>query len=692
MSDITFSLKEPLLLILLVLAVSLWFRYRKNRRLLVVRTVAISLLIFLIAEPLISYVREKQVNPVIPVLIDVSRSMVIDDPEAKSDSLRSLVGRIESILKDRFTLRFFQFSSEVEPATDSLAWVHEGTGLGDAIEEIAKRLSPPGVVLVTDGVSNMGKYPLWVAKYTDFPLFVVGFGPPKAKGDASVTRVRRNTIVYAEDEVPVEVWIQADGLKGERTTLSLSQNERVIETKEVEFTDDLEERAVEFELIPRTPGTMVFEIFINPLDGELNIENNRRTFALKVLKSKNRILYVSTSPNWEYRFLRHHMETDPATEFHSYIRLSEKTAIIHPDGPSIPLVKDDLVKYDCLILHNVPANELPPEISTLLHQLVGDLGKSLLVVGGERMMGYSGSQVEQMLPVLFEEKVSTTPFHIEFTAEGREHPVVQSAGGHGELPPLLGCNRLRGVKPGGTVWAINPLIQTAQGKLPVMTQSTYGKGNVVVITCFPLWRWYFLMKGLGKEPTFYMRFLTNILRWLSTRKDINRLVVELAQPAYQTFEEIEFATELYDEDYRPVDGAFVRIKIEDSQELTLKPLGAGRYTGTVSNLEPGTYTFTALAYVEGKEYARKRGSLDVVEGSVESQDFGLQREFLERISSLTGGSYYTPESIAGLSQIRFPGTETKKHLTLELLYWPAIYLIILSLLVAEWGIRRLRGL
>jgi len=170
------------------------------------------------------------------------------------------------------------------------------------------------------------------------------------------------------------------------------------------------------------------------------------------------------------------------------------------------------------------------------------------------------------------------------------------------------------------------------------------------------------------------------------------MVVELDQPAYQTFEKIEFTTELYDEDYRPVDGAFVKIEIEDIEGLTLKPLGAGRYTGTVSNVPPGTYTFTAQAYIEGEEYARKKGTFEVVEGSIESEDFGLQREFLERITSLTGGSYYTPENMAGLSEITFPTTETRKHLTLELIHWPTIYLIVLSLLVAEWGIRRLRGL
>ncbi len=692
MSNLVFSLREPLTLVLLALLVLLWFRYRKGRKLLIVRTVVISLLLFLIAEPLISYVKREEVKPVLPILIDVSKSMVIDMPQAMSDSLRLLIERTKSLLEDEFRVELFQFWQDLELSEDSLTWTQEGTALGDAIEEVEKKLSPSGIVLVTDGVSNIGKHPLWVAKYTDFPIFVVGFGPRRARGDVSIARIRKNTIVYAEDEVPVEVWIKADGYKGERTTLSLKEGERVIRTEEIEFVEEVEERVLEFKLVPRSPGTKLYDVSIAPLDGELNTDNNRRKFGLKVLKSKNRVLYISASPNWEYKFFKQVMELDPTVELHSYIPLSDQKTITYPDETQTLFTRSNLVKYDCFIIHNIPASELPREISAFLKELVGDLGKSLLFVGGERLKGYSGSQLEEILPVIFEEKVVMRSFQIEFTPEGEEHPVIKSAGERRDLPPLLGCNKLKGIKPGGVVWAIHPAIKTAQGKLPVITQSTYGKGSVVVITAFPLWRWYFLLKGLGKKPTFYTQFLTNLTRWLSTRKDVNPLVVELDQPAYQTFEEVEFSAELYDEDYRPIDGAFIRVEIEGNEELTLRPSGGGRYIGTISNLSPREYQFTVRAYVEGEEYAVKGGAFRVVEGSIESENFGLQRELLEKIASLTGGKYYTPANLNDISEINFPRTKMEKHHTLELIYWPAIYLVILSLLVAEWTIRRLKGL
>ncbi len=692
MSDLAFSLREPLVLALLTVLLLLWFRYRRGSKLLVVRMVAISLLLVLIAEPLISYIKREEIKPVLPILIDVSKSMVIDDLQVKSDSLRSLVERVQSSLEDEFRLQVFQFSRELEPFEDSLVWNREGTAIGDAIEALEKEVSPHGAVLVTDGVSNVGKHPLWVAKYTDFPLFVLGFGCPAARGDVSITRIRRNTIVYAEDEVPVEVWIRANGYKGERTTLTLKQGEKVIRTEEIEFKDETEERVLKFKLHPRTPGTKLYDVSIAPLDREMNTDNNRRSFGVEVLKSKNRILYISASPNWEYKFLKQVIETDPTVEFHSHILLSDQKAITDPDGIQILFTRNYLMDYDCFIIQNAPHGSLPQRLPALLGELVGDFGKSLLFIGGERIKGYSGSPLGEILPVIFEDKMVMKPYQIEFMSEGTEHPVIKSAGGREDLSPLLGCNKLRGVKPGAVIWAVNPASKTAQGKLPVITQSTYGKGSVVAITCFPLWRWYFLLKGLGKEPTFYTEFLTNLTRWLSTRKDINPLVVELSQPVYQSFEEVEFSAELYDEDYRPIDGVFVKVEIGESKELTLRPLGGGKYMGTVSNLSPGEYQFTAQAYIEGEEYASRNGALKVVEGSIESENFGLQRELLEKIASLTGGKYYTPENLGDISQISLPRTETKKRRTLELIYWPGVYLVLLSLLVAEWTVRRLRGL
>ena len=692
MAEFMFTLREPLLLILLSVLVVIWFGYRKGRKLLAVRSVVIGVLIFLLAEPLMRYMKREDVKPILPVLVDVSRSVVIDGTEERSDSVRAFMKGIESKLGDRFRLECLQFWTELVPCRDSLEWTYEGTALGDVIEEVEKRFSPPAILLITDGVSNTGKHPLWVAKYADFPIFVFGFGPPSPKGDISLTRVRRNSIVYAGDEVPVEVWIKADGYKGERTRISIKEGENVIATEEIEFKEDVEERAIQAKLVPRSPGTKLYEASVTPLDGELNTENNFKAFALKVLKSKNKILYISSSPNWEHKFLTFMMETDPTLELHSYLPLSKDRSVTYPPGTHISFAKAELVDYDCYVIHDIPYTELPEGFSTLLPELVGDLGKSLLFIGGERMRGYEDSRIGEILPVFLEDRTRDKSFELQFTPEGKAHPVIESAGDHKGLPPLLGCNGVRGVKAGGTVWAVNSAVKTAQGELPCMIESTYGEGRVVVITCFPLWRWYFLLKGLGKEPTFYMQFLTNLTRWLSTRKDINPLIVELSEPIYQTFEEVEFAAELYDEGYKPIDGAFIRVGMDGHGELTLRPLGSGKYSGTISNLSPGEYQFTATAYLEGKEYSVTRGSVTIVEGSIESQEYGLATEILERIASLTGGAYYTFGDIDEVSTITFPKTEMARRRTLELIYWPGVYVALLALLIAEWAARRLRGL
>jgi hypothetical protein len=297
-----------------------------------------------------------------------------------------------------------------------------------------------------------------------------------------------------------------------------------------------------------------------------------------------------------------------------------------------------------------------------------------------------------MLPVVLEDGTVDRRFEVEFTREGTSHPILKTIDRSEELPPLTGFTRVSAVKPGAAVWAVDPTSKTAQGAMPVISQSVYGKGRVVAITCFPVWRWYFLLKGLGKEASFYAEFMAALARWLSTRRDVGRLLVELDQPTYQTFEEIEFSAELYDDSYRPVDGAFLKVDLEGGDELALKPVGNGRYSGTVSNLAPGRYDFTVRAYEEGTEYAVKEGTLEVVEGSIEAENFGLQEELLKRVALLTGGEYYRKEDLGGLTTLEFPTSETAVHHTIEFIYWPFIYMVLLGLLVAEWATRRLRGM
>ena len=69
------------------------------------------------------------------------------------------------------------------------------------------------------------------------------------------------------------------------------------------------------------------------------------------------------------------------------------------------------------------------------------------------------------------------------------------------------------------------------------------------------------------------------------------------------------------------------------------------------------------------------------------------QSLLQRVADETGGRFYTPENVATLPEdISISGagvTLTEEH---DLWDMPVIFLMMLLLMGAEWGFRRIRGL
>jgi hypothetical protein len=125
----------------------------------------------------------------------------------------------------------------------------------------------------------------------------------------------------------------------------------------------------------------------------------------------------------------------------------------------------------------------------------------------------------------------------------------------------------------------------------------------------------------------------------------------------------------------------------------------GEYRGTFVPEEPGTYEVRATA-------ARSSG------GAGQSQDLGssvlharasagdseyfeaaMRSSLLRRVAEETGGRFFTPADASTLPEaISYNGRGVTVVEERELWDMPAILMLFLALLGAEWGFRRKRGL
>ena len=109
--------------------------------------------------------------------------------------------------------------------------------------------------------------------------------------------------------------------------------------------------------------------------------------------------------------------------------------------------------------------------------------------------------------------------------------------------------------------------------------------------------------------------------------------------------------------------------------------------------QPGDYNITAEVFSNGNLRDSVSSYFTVGEYSTELSQTLLQRSVLENISNITGGTYFSPDSLSPLVDA-LQGQKRTSIKPLRIYFWNNIYLliVIILLLVTEWYVRKKQGL
>ena len=154
-----------------------------------------------------------------------------------------------------------------------------------------------------------------------------------------------------------------------------------------------------------------------------------------------------------------------------------------------------------------------------------------------------------------------------------------------------------------------------------------------------------------------------------------------------------------------VDSAFLRLNDAQVTAQVTAPSGArrdvaldwaverdGEYRGSFAPTEEGVHRVrvtatTSSGTVTDTAFVRA-APLDIEYAMAE-----MRRPLLERIADETGGRFYTPPTVGTLPE---DIAMTKRGVTvvrqMDLWDMPVVFLILVALVSAEWGYRKLRGL
>ena len=139
-------------------------------------------------------------------------------------------------------------------------------------------------------------------------MVAVGTDAPR---DLAVERVAVDDFAFVRSTLTVEATLRARGFGREDVTVLLKREGQVVAQATVKLEPGKETYAVPLSFAPDTTGTFVLTVSTPVLPGEAVAENNSRSFVLRVIRDRVRVLLVAGHPSWDERFLRGLLKQDP---------------------------------------------------------------------------------------------------------------------------------------------------------------------------------------------------------------------------------------------------------------------------------------------------------------------------------------------------------------------------------------------
>jgi uncharacterized membrane protein len=716
----------------------------RRAALMSLRIAAVCTALILFLEPAVELRQVAREPNRVVLLVDTSGSMDLrETPQGprRIERARAMIaasGKTLDRWEEKHHIDVFEFAETILPS--SRATVATGKPRGQAtmmrlaLEQVRARYDGrelAGVVLVSDGVATGGFSVEGEGATRDFlhsldtRVHTVWAGRSGLK-DVAISQILADEFAFVRTVVRVEAVVRSTGYGKRRIPVTLSSEGKDLRQKWVDIEPGGSAKVV-FELSPPRVGKYVYEISTPVADDEAVAENNRRSFVLRVIRDKIRVLQVAGQPSWDVRALRSMLKQNPNVDLISFfiLRTVEDHSLVPNNEmslipfPTRELFQQELPSFDVIVLQNFEFE--PYGIGVYLENIRSYVagGGGLVMLGGSLSFasgGYEGTPVGTALPVELprlrspRDLLDTGTFRPELTAQGKLHPITalryesnDNIAAWKDLPELEGVNLVGGAKKDAAVLAVHPRLQTRGGEpMPVVVAGEYGDGRTLAITTDSLWRWGFGAAAKpGDDGRHYDKLWENIIRWLIHDPDLRYLHVHSDAVEYPPGAAVRLAVRLLDRDYTPLSGGDVDIEVRrgadpDQAETVAHEViqvgdsGDGAYE--LPGLQSGVYRVHARAKVGGKEVVARDIFL-VSEGSAELDEPAADSSLLRDIAAATHGEYL---GTAAELPAELPFEEPRvvrvdRRTDVELWSRPALLFLAFLFLGLEWVLRQRSG-
>jgi uncharacterized membrane protein len=579
------------------------------------------------------------------VLADNSRGMKLGDrgsPRTRGERLREVLTGEQpwlSRLGESFQVRRYLFDARLRRTQDfhELDFDGPATQLGAALRTIADRHrgSPlAGVVLLSDGnATDLGGQPSAGAAGGETldtaglpPVYPVVIGGRDPQPDLALGAVTVTQTAFEDAPVTIAADLDAVGQLGSTLRAELVDEQgKIVQTQALRVARDDETLTVRFRLRPERPGLSFYRLQVQGAGTssssgarEATLANNARLLLVERPPGPYRVLYVGGRPNWDYKFLRRAVESDPAVQLVALLRVAPrepKFTFRGRDGESgnplfrgfagrepdeverydqpvmvrlgtrdadelaagFPRTEEELYAYHAVIFDDVEAGFFSTDQLALVERFVSDRGGGFMMMGGQesfREGQYERTPLAQVLPVYLDRMTAGSlppgPLRLALTREGwleawarlRDNEVAERA----RIERMSGfrvINRVRAAKPGATVLATVAAAgrdddsAAAGNASPALVVQRFGSGRSAALTVGDVWRW-----ALGREELQpdLAKFWRQTARWLVT--DVpERVAIQVERRSADSGQAVALRVRVRDRAFRPAEDVQVALEV-----------------------------------------------------------------------------------------------------------------------------------
>ncbi len=668
--------------------------------LILLRTLALILLIFIFFEPILALTKKVILEPVNMVFVDNSKSIEIKDGTHREENIKNFItGYGKSGLINNS--EFFTFGTKIKKLPfDSLKQINfsEGsTNFSNIFSNIQKTdQNISSIVIISDGVITEGMNPVYNAEKMGIPVYTIGVGDTSQRNDIEVKNILHNEYIYVNNPTTIAATIINKGFANKNIVVTLYEDNKAIDQKNITLSSDGIQN-INFIYAPKTSGDKKLTVEAGKVKGEFTYANNKKSFFINVRSNKLKIAVIAGSVSADLSFIKNSLMLDTNIVVNPITVIAQNRFIENNNRQKI------LDSADVLFLIGFPSKETPDNFYKEVEREIQTKNKPFFITLSS---GIDFTKLKDLQ--------SDLPFTIGKQAAGinEVQPVISPDESDNSLlqnnapDPIQAWNNLPPVYQPATDFGSKPesevlstvKISNVPIRKPLIVTRRFGNQRAIAVLAKDIWKWK--LQTAPQHLDLFDSFIHSSVKWLNISNEQKQFTLKTTRKFYALDEPIEFNAQVYDEALNPVSDADVSVKIKNKNEeyeVHLGSIGNGLYEGTFNASKAGDYKYEGTAERNKSQIGKAIGEFNIGDVDIEMVNPRMNYDFLNVLAKYTGGKYYTaPDYKLLFNRLneRLKTASSVKLKTSEVNLWSDEWLMIAAIILfaLEWFFRKRSGM